>query len=413
MEARRSRLIGACVVLLVCLALGLALRPGPAGAAGSGDITILQNDARSDFPRQVVYHLAAQSTSPITSARLAYRIADDPVTIVAAASLTPGRQIQTTYTINLQQEYLPPGVTLHYRWQIDDQSGAHLDGDWTDLKLVDPRFLWHERTQGAVTLHWYDGDTSFSDAVLSAAATAFAAASQLAPNGQARPVQVYLYSTEQDFRSALGAGAEEWVGGQAFPAYRVVVLYSPPQDPVAAQRSVAEEMTHLALDGGSSDAIGQLPTWLDEGLAVVAEGDPAPVFVQALQDAAKAHRLMSLQSLSGNFPESTEEATLAYAESDSAVRYFVQTYGRQKLRLLVEAFRRGMTSDEAFQASIGRTTLEFERAWQRTLQPAEAEPSPTPAGSPLVRLVSGPLDLIAGVIRDVLRFLQSAKTQPA
>lgn len=413
MEDRRRGVIlnRFLLALLLASSLSLGLRPGPAGAATAGvAITVLQSQATSDFPKQLRFEVVAQSLAQITSVRIVYRVGDDPISVEATASFTPGFRVDATRAIDLQREYYPPGVALHFQWLIQDISGAELDTPLADLPIVDRRFLWHQNTQGGVVLHWYAGDSRFSDAVLSTAANALATAQRDAGSTSTTPVDVYLYANDQDFRSSIGGDASAWVGGLTFPAYHDVLVLAPITDVTGVQRSVAHEMTHVAIDTTADDPFGPLPTWLDEGLAMNAEGPPDPVFVQALQVAERGQSLTSIQAISGTFPDATEGATLAYAESDSVVRYFTQKYGKNKLSLLIAGFRQGESSDEAFRQSIGLTTLQFQQGWRSSLgqQPTTVAPS-SPPGSGVLRALTAPIDLVVNVVRDLLQRFQSGK----
>lgn len=390
--------------------------PRSDAAVGSGSITVLQTSGRSDFPKAITFGLQVKSTAQISSIRIIYRVGDDPVTSIARVSFAPGYRVDTSYHIDLGHEYYPPGVTIHYQWKIQDQSGAELTTSRADLKVTDPRFLWHERTEGPITVHWYQGDDRFGDAALGAANQALQVAGTTVGVTMTQPVQIYLYGDQNDFRSALGRGADQWVGGQTFPIYRVVLLYAPPTDVLNVQRSIGHEMTHIAMDSTADEGIGTLPSWLSEGLAMVAEGPLDPPFQQALAEAVRAHHLLSIQSVSGNFPEDPQEATLAYAESQSLVSYFLQTYGRAKLAVLIRAFRSGATIDEAFQQSTGLSSAEFQRSWQASLErqlgirPAASPTAPTSPEqrSPISTLLA-PITFIVAIIESIIRLLQTAK----
>jgi hypothetical protein len=413
MEARRGGVTITRLVLLVMLAIGIWAGSAPAsGSAASSGLTVIQNSATSSFPQGIGFHLVAQNISEITSVRLAYRLGDEPITSVATVSFPPGFRIDLQHTIDLTRHFVPPGVTIHYQWQLQDQTGAELQTDWADVVVVDPRFLWHQRSLGGVTLNWYDGDDQFADAVLGAAARALAAAAQEQSATSVPPVQVFLYANQNDLRSSLGAGSEQWVGGETLPADHVVMLLASSANLVEAQRSIAHEMAHVALDSGDNP-FGPLPTWLDEGLAMVAEGDPETTSVQALQAAVQSHHLLSILSISGNLPEATDQAVLAYAESDSIIRYFLQTYGNGKLHTLIGEFRQGATSDEAFQQAIGLSTVQFQQAWESSLAPSASRSAASTGGSPVLRTLSAPIELVAAIIQNVLQLLRVAKGQPA
>src|SRR6185437_5147091 len=167
-----------------------------AASNATGSIDIVSAGARSEFPKQLVFTLQAQGTAQISSIRIAYRVGDDPVTSVARVAFSPANHVDTTYAIDLSQEYYPPGVTIQYQWQIEDLSGTKALSSWASLQVTDPRFFWRERTLGSVTLHWYDGDDQFADSVLAAATKALSNASAAARTTVTGPVNIYFYDNQ-------------------------------------------------------------------------------------------------------------------------------------------------------------------------------------------------------------------------
>ena len=383
-------------------------------AATPPGISVLQSDARVDFPRSIDFHVVAQSTGQVTEARLAYRVADETIIHLGRADVQPAARIDSHYVVDLQRAYYPPGVTIHYQWRIQDQSSAEVQTVWSDLTLVDPRYRWHQQVRGVIHLHWHDVDDAYANAVLDTAYSTFTSPSQVGSSQNSQPINVFMYGRLADFRGVLGVGSQEWVGGQTFPQYRVVLLLISPTDVAGAQRSIAHEMVHMRLDAVEEGTVAPLPTWLDEGLAMVAEGNTQPAFQQALDQANRNHHLISIQSLSGSFPETSAEATVAYAESESLVRYFLKTYGQEKLSTLIADFRQGLSADDAFQHSVGVSSRGFQQAWQATLATAPQPATPTSdTSSPLARAIMTPIRAVIGFVTDLLRSLQAPKLKTA
>jgi hypothetical protein len=409
-----SRPVALALTLLATLLALLGVPVSGAQAATTTDITVLQSEARVDFPRSMDFHVVAQSTGQVTEAHLAYRVANDNVIHIGRATFQPNARVDTHYLVDLQRAYYPPGVTIQYQWRLQDLTGAEVQTVWANLTLADPRYRWHQRAQGVIQLHWHDVDDAYANAVLNAANTTFTAGNSAVPAPGSPPINIFIYGRLADFRGILGAGSQEWVGGQTFPQYRVVLLLVSPTDVASAQRSVAHEMTHLQLDNVVEGTVAPLPTWLDEGLAMVAEGDTQPAFQQALDQAVRDHKLISIQSLSGNFPDASAAATVAYAESESMVRYFLKTYGREKIAALIANFRQGLSADEAFQQTIGMTARDFQTAWQASLGTA---PQPvTPAAdnsSGLARTIMAPVRAVIGFVNGLIQSLLAPKLKPA
>jgi len=402
-SGRRARLL---TVWAMTMAMLLAwLGAAPAAQAADSGFVVIQNQATSDFPKDVAFSLLAQSPDPVDLARFVYTLADSPITYSDIVPIAPAIRVSPSFTLDLQQRYLPPGVMIHYHWILDGQSGGTYSTPWANVMVQDARFPWQSMTKGPLTLYWYDGDTAFASTVLSDATKAYLRAAsevgvQTVPTGQ-----IYLYSTLSDFRGALAQGADQWVGGQTFPQYHVIVLLGPSAQVTQVDRDVSHEVTHLAVDGATTE-LAPLPTWLDEGMAIVSEGSVDQTYQTALDNAAKSGALLSVQSLSGNFPEDPNQALVAYAESGSLVRYFVQTYGQERLSQLVDAFRHGQTLDQAFENSAGVSAQQFEQGWRASI-------SAKPAGSDWVSVLSGPINFLSAFLRGLISDLSAGKTAAA
>ena len=66
--------------------------------------------------------------------------------------------------------------------------------------------------------------------------------------------------------------------------------------------------------------------------------------------------LTPLAAIAGLFPTTYDSFSLAYAQSVSAVDFFIDTYGQDALVRLIGTYRDGVTDDEAFEAATGATS---------------------------------------------------------
>ena len=110
---------------------------------------------------------------------------------------------------------------------------------------------------------------------------------------------------------------------------------------------MTHELTHLVIHQVVFNPYNDLPTWLDEGLAMYAEGPLEPVFVNLLVKAINEDTLITVRSLSSPFSAYAEESVLAYAQSYSLVDLLVNNYGQSKMLELLNTFRKGSGYDEA------------------------------------------------------------------
>ena len=132
---------------------------------------------------------------------------------------------------------------------------------------------------------------------------------------------------------------------------------------------MAHEMAHLVVHQVTMNGYGiALPSWLDEGLAMYAEGELSSDFASALSSAAKRGQLDSVQSLSSSFPAQTAAATLAYAESYSLVEYLLDHKGgRENMLDLLGATRNGSGYEEALQDVYGLSISQLDSQWRQHL----------------------------------------------
>src|SRR5208283_445419 len=90
------------------------------------------------------------------------------------------------------------------------------------------------------------------------------------------------------------------------------------------------------------DGFNRLPTWLEEGIASMEELYPNPDYANALEVAGKNNSLLSFEDLCASFPADSGRAYLAFAESQSFVRFLRDTYGNTGIVALTKAYADGL-----------------------------------------------------------------------
>jgi hypothetical protein len=149
---------------------------------------------------------------------------------------------------------------------------------------------------------------------------------------------------------------------------------------------VPHELTHVVFDDATANPYHFPPHWLNEGIAVyVAQGFDGSD-KRLVSQAASNGSLMPLAAIRGQFPTTQDRFYLAYAESVSAVDFFMRTYGKDDLVKLVKAFGTGASDDEAFKAAIGLDIDAFDKAWLKNngvtdLKSFGPQPAPTQAAA--------------------------------
>ena len=133
-------------------------------------------------------------------------------------------------------------------------------------------------------------------------------------------------------------------------------------------RALRHELSHLVVHTLTFSPYGGLPTWLDEGLAMHSEGEPAATFTAVLRQAVLDDALISLRTLNGPFSSDTQKAYLSYAQSLSVVRYLLDTYGAEPMSELLASLTNGEIVDSALTQSYGRNLEGIEDEWRTAVR---------------------------------------------
>jgi tetratricopeptide (TPR) repeat protein len=201
---------------------------------------------------------------------------------------------------------------------------------------------------------------AFGSAVLGTLNTAYAEYAKRLGFRPDQPVTVVL-QTESAFQDGR---TPEWAAGLNDGTIRVPVGGLVQITP-ALQSVLRHELGHSFIAARTG---GNCPTWLQEGISQWLEGgDPAredALVAGAMRDG----RLRPLLTLEGPFQGlPTSDATLAYAESLSAVNHIVKRRGEAGLVRLLAALGDGFPTEEALPISLALTYGELQKSWERQL----------------------------------------------
>ena len=284
---------------------------------------------------------------------------------------------------------LVPGAEIEYYWRITAGDGSIFTTQPSRILYQDPSLPWKRAGQGVVEIMWYEGGDEFGKAALRAATGALARIRDNFEVELRRPTRIVLYADIDLMRGALGGGASPWVAGQALIPFNTIVLHAPVSTP-ELDILIAHELAHVVIDQITENPFSSPPAWIHEGLATYIEsaGDPRFDYDGAVEQAVRDGSLISLRGLTSTFPASNARAVLAYAESNSLMRFVIDKYGKDSVRRLLDSYRDGVTDDEAVQRTFDISLSELEAAWLDHIDPsrqpaASAEPPPPqPASTP-------------------------------
>ncbi len=397
MSAQRFRIV---LLLLVLACVGVA--------RAESAVTITRSDASFTFQDEARFVLEAEARANIVRATLRFRLASQASVNITEKIVEPAPTVSIAHAWSLRDADLPSGTIITYWWTVEDGAGNTAQSEPRVMLYEDTRFAWKRVSKEDVTLSWYRGDDALGRSLLDAAVTAYQRlASEFAV--ERKPAYIYIFGSYDDLRSSIGESAQEWTGGRAYPELNVVLIGVPPNQLSFGKRAVPHEFSHLIIHRVTDNPFGSLPRWLDEGLAMWAEGELEAEYRNALSQAVRSNRLLSLRSLASNFPADSRQATLAYAQSYSMVVFIQQTFGREKIGELLAVFREGSADEAALRRVLGVGVEELDRQWRASqgvrdaLAPATGEPS-QPAEQPARPMLSPALTglvalaMIAGLL---------------
>lgn len=390
--------------LIVAFLLSLSLLSTiPAQAAPTADVT--QNKVVLKFPETATFQITVTSGAEIKTIVLEYGNQQQTCGDVVAKAFpqfTPDTTVKTEWVWDMRQSgSLPPGAQLWWRWRITDSNGNETVTDTQTITWLDSVHRWQTLSSGQLNLHYYKIDKSFAQEMLDAGVEGMNRNKNKAGLTTDAPVDIYVYASYEDLKDAI-LYEPSWVGGQAYPEENIVILGTSGGNAGWDKATVVHELTHVLVGHFTFSCLGDVPQWLDEGLAVYSEGPLDAQFQDPLNQAIQKDTLLSVRSISGSFSEVSDKADLSYAESYSLVNYLIQTHGQEKMTALLSAFRDGATTDEALMQTYGFNIDGLENQWRMAIgaQPRTDSAQPTAIPSPtfvptIVPISGGPLPIQA------------------
>lgn len=179
----------------------------------------------------------------------------------------------------------------------------------------------------------------------------------------AKRIPVLLYSDRKEFQRDTGIKRSELVLGVATSADQAIRLDAS-EIFEAPDRVIGHEVSHIFLNYLLGPYVGDLPLWMNEGLAQVMGGAYPDAAEARVTDAVVSSRLIPLRDLTIGFPEG-EAGGLAYAEAQSAAAALLEEGGWAKMRALMDQLKAAKTFDAAMREVYGMSLSDWEGRWRR------------------------------------------------
>jgi hypothetical protein len=321
-----------------------------------------------------VFTLEAESYVDIVDVRLYYQVDKMNYAEVISegwADFTPANEIEANWVWDMRNASLPPGAEVTYWWMIEDAAGNSFETSPEIMHFDDERHLWQSLTStvpqsGELSFFWYEGGDSFARELMDACEEGLARLTQDIGTYPERPIKIYIYASTGDLQGAM-IFPQEWSGGVAFTGFGIIAIGIPPSNLDWGKKALVHELTHLVVHQATFSPYGQLPIWLDEGLATYNEGELDSDLRSYLERAILEDELISVRSLCSPFSAYSEKAYLSYAQSYSLVEYLLDNYGQDKMLDLLTLFKQGSTYDKALTEVYGFDIDGLDARWRGTL----------------------------------------------
>ncbi len=371
----------------------------PLQSVAAAPATDVANDtATLDFPNTITFAASLQSSASITSVTLEYgtgQLTCGDVIAKAFPQITAGKTVNVEWTWDMRKSgSLPPGATIWWRWRYTDDTGKETLSEQKNVTWLDNVHPWQTITQGDLRLHYYGLDKTFAQDMLAAGVSGLQFNDQQSGLKTEAPIDLYVYPNYNDMRDAI-LYEPSWTGGMAFPEHNIVILGVSGTDATWDKHTVVHELTHVLVGHLTFSCLGDVPTWLNEGLAVYSEGELDSTSAAQLDAAIHNDSLLSVRSLSVGFSEVADKANLSYSESYSIVKYLIDSFGQAKMTSLLIGLRNGATVDDDLTQTYGFNVDGLEDNWRKAIgaapRPVSAQPTaqPTPTFVPTIVPISG------------------------
>ena len=359
-------------IILITSALFLLFSPSAVAAVDG--IVVIDMDVDINFPNQAVFTIEAESYVDIVDVRLYYQVDRMNYAEVVSegwADFTPASMVEANWVWDMRNAGLPPGAEVIYWWMIEDADGNRFETSPDIMNFDDDRYLWQSLTSTApqgseMSLFWYEGSDSFARELMDTCEEGLARLTQDIGTYPERPINIYIYASDNDLKGAM-IFPQEWTGGVAFTAFSTIAIGISPSELDWGKKALLHELTHLVVHQATFSPYGQLPLWLDEGLAMYNEGELDPVLRSYLEEAIAEDELISVRSLCSPFSAYSEKASLSYAQSYSLVEYLLDNYGQDSMLDLLAILKEGSTYDEALTEVYGFDIDGLDARWRATL----------------------------------------------
>jgi peptidase MA superfamily protein len=336
-------------------------------AEAQSEVDLENVTAAYRYGEQITFSAQVKSSTQIGQASII--ISDEANGLTQVQPLVIAEDGRAEYRLDVKQNILRPFSFVKWMYQFALADGSIFQSGTYFIRYEDNRFDWQMLEAGTVHVYWYAGDPGFGQAALNSAQAGLGSIGALMPLDLAQPTDVFIYANSEDLRGTLVLGGEDWVAGHADPALGVVmvVIERDAEQSISMEQRIPHELMHVMMYRAVGLGYNNLPAWLREGTATLAEIYPNADYDHTLAAAGAKDDLIPLKDLCASFPADQGQAFLAYAESRSFIRYLHDTYGSSGLLSLAAAYADGVDCEHGTERVFGLPLSSLEQKWHSSV----------------------------------------------
>ena len=360
-------LITAAVVAAWVLPHGTAIAEDPYVPP----LATLVNGIRTDFPNAVEFHLMYAGVPEPQSVDLEFIV--EPVHSCDGETIHsvrfPGKTTIIWRWEPSEEQAFPPGHAVRWRWRVTGADSSVRVSYPREFVWTDKRFDWQSYAKDELTVHWHGQYPEFGEHLVGFLEPQLERIEVIETTRN--PVNVFVYDNDEDAGSGAVLQRDDV---NPYRAFNTVVSVIPEEIEGDELTALIHELAHFVIQDRGFNCFNGLPRWLEEGLAMHAEGGISDEMRRAFAEARLIEQFIPLRSFDVPFSPNTAETAVQYPHSqDKLVRYaqsyslvevLKEEFGWEKIGFLIDLFKYGITVDDALKLAFGIDTGETERLWR-------------------------------------------------
>ena len=364
--------------LAAFLALLLAALPAPASAQTPAFTTTVENA----FPEFLHLRLTTSAPAEVVDVTLRYRVVGagalaraKPETFELAAEVRVAVRIPTG-----RLGFIPVGSQILYHWELTLADGAVLEGPEERYTYLPPGQTWNSLDNDFMRVYYHGDREAAARRFLTAAEGVYQRIGRLLQTElEVVPVNTVLFASEADLEEAQPNRSEAYDAATFLCGTQVAdnVIFVTDRTCGTRDRddTLRHEFAHILTKAAGEGGLGQVPSWLDEGVAVYAQTEPGDGFIAPFDLAVLTDRLIPFRSMiTGN--TNPGRVGLYYGQSYAMVDFLIETGGAGEFARLFATIKAGARFDRAIETVYGWDLDEFENAFRAHHELPAREPAP-------------------------------------